>query len=43
MFPKWVASLVGILMGLATSGLIVWMLGVKAHAWPAASIGFWVF
>jgi len=30
-------------MTLVTVGVMVWMLGVKAAAWPSASSGFWVF
>jgi len=43
MFLKWFGALVGMLMGLAVCGLIVWMLGVKAEIWSASPGGFWVF
>ncbi|HXJ83121.1 MAG TPA: hypothetical protein VMS64_31115 [Candidatus Methylomirabilis sp.] len=43
MFTKSFGTLVGTIMGASTVGLIVWMVGVKAQLWKAASGGFWLF
>lgn len=41
-FPKWVADAAGVLLALATLGVIVYFLGVKAHIWQSPAGGFWI-
>ena len=43
MSQSWLGPLLGMLMGLLTIGLIVYMLGVKAHIWSSPPTGYWVF
>ena len=43
MFPRWMGTLVTAVVAITVVGIAAWMLGVKAHIWPSASGGFWVF
>jgi len=43
MFPRWLGPLVGTFMALLMGGVMVYMLGVRAHIWQSAPGGFWLF
>jgi hypothetical protein len=43
MFPRWLGTLVGTVMGLVVGGAMVYMVGVRAHVWDSAPGGFWLF
>jgi hypothetical protein len=34
---------ISVVMGLLVLGLLVFMVGVKAHLWQPSSTGFWTF
>ncbi len=40
--PRWLADLTGVILALATLGVIIYFLGVKAHVWQSPSGGFWI-
>ncbi len=40
-FPKWVANLIGVLLGLLALGLIAYFIGVNTHLLQRPATGFW--